>query len=180
MLYNTSGESVGYIMSSFNGTILFSNFGSKNFDPLIVGCDKTRQVTMAVNSSALIDFLHHNNVILCDINRGNVLIDPKEIQAYWVDLDSAQIADQNYCYPSNVVLPEFLSPEHVYDEDFTFRRTKADDIWIVQMLLFCMLTPNAEPMLSSEDVEDDRDLSHLGLYPYQGESIVQQGNQFSV
>jgi len=168
MLYNANGEPVGYIMSFFNGTIPFSNFGSKNFDTLIPGCDKTHQVTMAVNFSALIDFLHHNNVILCDINRGNVLIDPKEIQVYLVDLDSAQIADQSYCYPSNVAVPEFLSPEHVYDEDFTFRRTKADDIWIMQMLLFRMLTPNAEPMLSSEDVEDDRDLTGRGLYPYQG------------
>lgn len=168
MLYNSSGEPVGYIMSFFNGTIPFINFVSKNFDTLISGCDKTHQVTMAVNFSALIDFLHHNNVILCDINRGNVLIEPKEIQVYLVDLDSAQIADRNYCYPSNVAVPEFLSPEHVYDDNFTFRRTKADDIWIMQMLLFRMLTPNAEPMLSSEDVEDDRDLIRRGLYPYQG------------
>lgn len=175
MLYNSSGEPVGYIMSFFNGTIPFINFVSKNFDTLISGCDKTHQVTMAVNFSALIDFLHHNNVILCDINRGNVLIEPKEIQVYLVDLDSAQIADRNYCYPSNVAVPEFLSPEHVYDDNFTFRRTKADDIWIMQMLLFRMLTPNAEPMLSSEDVEDDRDLIRRGLYPYQGGgSIVQK------
>lgn len=168
MLYNASGEPVGYIMSFFDGTIPFSNFASDNFDSLIPGCNKTHQVTMAVNFSALIDFLHHNNIILCDINRGNVLIDPKELQVYLVDLDSAQFADQNYCYPSNVAVPEFLSPEHVYDKDFTFRRTKADDIWIMQMLLFRMLTPNAEPMLSSEDVEDDRDLIRRGLYPYQG------------
>lgn len=168
MLYNDEGEPIGYLMNFFDGTIPFSNFASDNFDTLIPGCEKTQQVTMAVNFSVLIDFLHHNNVILCDINRGNVLIDPKEIQVYLVDLDSAQIAYKGYCYPSNVAVVDFLSPEHVYDTDFTFRRTKADDIWIMQMLLFRMLTPNAEPMLSSEDVEDDRDLIRRGLYPYQG------------
>lgn len=168
MLYNASGEPVGYLMAFFDGTVPFSHFNSGNFDTLIPDCDKTHQVTMAVNFSSLIDFLHHNNVILCDINRGNVLIDPKEIQVYLVDLDSAQFVDKDYCYPSNVAVPEFLSPEHIYDKDFTFLRKKADDIWIMQMLLFHMLTPDGEPMQSSEDVDDDRDLIRRGLYPYQG------------
>lgn len=114
MLYNADGEPVGYLMNFFEGTVPFSHFVYNTFDKLIPGCDKTHQVKMAVNFSALIDFLHHHNVILCDINQGNVLIDPKEIQVYLVDLDSAQFADENYCYPSNVATPEFLSPERTY------------------------------------------------------------------
>lgn len=63
----------------------------------------------------------------------------------------------------------FFPPnEHIYDKDFLFRRKKADDIWIMQMLLFRMLTPNAEPMQSFADVDDERELIRQGLYPYQG------------
>ena len=45
---------------------------------------------MAVNFAELIDFMHHNNVILCDINRDNILYD-KDLVAYLVDLDSDRL-----------------------------------------------------------------------------------------
>lgn len=90
--------------------------------------------------------------------------------AYLVDLDSAQIADQNYFYPSNVGIPEFLSPEHIYDKTFSFKRKKADDVWILQMLLFHMLTPDGDPYATSKDFDDEREIIAKGYYPYQAKN----------
>ena len=166
LLFNEQGEFVGYIMSFFKDTTPFSDFAYDTFEEIIPGVRKEHQVTMAVNFAELIDFMHHNNIILCDINRKNILFDKNQM-AYLVDLDSAQIADSNYYYPSNVGIPEFLSPEHIYARDFSFKRKKADDVWILQMLLFHMLTPDGDPYDSDKQVDDDREYTAKGYYPYQ-------------
>ena len=119
MLYNTEGEAIGYIMKLFQGTHCLSEFAYDTFEEIIPNVQKSHQITMAVSLAELIDFLHHNNIILCDINKENIMFDSNQA-AYIIDLDSAQIADKNCYYPSNVGIPEFLSPEHVYDNNFSF------------------------------------------------------------
>lgn len=170
LVYNDRGEAIGYIMKIFEGTTPFSDFCYDTFDKIIPGLNKMHQVTMAVNFAELLDFMHHNNVILCDINRGNILFD-SELVAYLVDLDSAQIADTDYYYPSNVGMPEFRSPEHIFDVDFSFVRKKADDVWILQMLLFHILTPDGDPYATSKVYNDDREIVAKGYYPYQAGDI---------
>lgn len=170
LIYNDKEEPIGYIMKLFEGTTPFSDFSYDTFEEIIPGINKKHQVTMAVNFAELVDFMHHNNIILCDINRGNILFD-RELVAYLVDLDSAQIADENCYYPSNVGIPEFRSPEHIYDDDFSFRRKKADDVWILQMLLFHILTPDGDPYATSKDFDDEREIVAKGYYPYQAGDI---------
>ncbi len=170
MLFNDKEEPIGYTMKLFEGTTPFSDFAYDTFEEIIPGINKKHQVTMAVNLAELVDFMHHNNIILCDINRGNILFD-RDLVAYLVDLDSAQIADANSYYPSNVGFPEFRSPEHIYDNDFAFRRKKADDVWILQMLLFHILTPDGDPYATSKDFDDEREITAKGYYPYQAGDI---------
>ena len=170
MLYNEKAEPVGYVMKLFKDTTAFSEFAYDTFEEIIPRVEKKHQITMAVNFAELIDFMHHNNVILCDINRDNILYD-KDLVAYLVDLDSAQVADDNWYYPSNVGIPEFRSPEHIYDDDFSFCRKKADDVWIMQMLIFHMLTPDGDPYAGSRDFDDEREIIAGGYYPYQAGNI---------
>lgn len=166
MLFNEKHEPVGYMMKLFNNTTELADYNSSSFEELIPNVKKENQITMAVTLAELVDFMHHNNIILCDINRKNVLYDNKQ-SAYLVDLDSAQIADNNYCYKSNVGVPEFLSPEHIYDETFSFVRKKADDVWILQMLIFHILTPDGDPYATSRSYDDEREVVAKGYYPYQ-------------
>ena len=170
LIYNDKEEPIGYIMKLFEGTTPFSDFSYDTFEEIIPGVNKKHQVTMAVNFAELVDFMHHNNIILCDINRGNILFD-RELVAYLVDLDSAQVADSDCYYPSNVGIPEFRSPEHIYDEAFSFRRKKADDVWILQMLIFHILTPDGDPYATSKDFDDEREIVAKGYYPYQAGDI---------
>ncbi len=170
MLYNEKAEPVGYVMKLFKDTTAFSEFAYDTFEEIIPRVEKKHQITMAVNFAELIDFMHHNNVILCDINRDNILYN-KDLVAYLVDLDSAQVADDNWYYPSNVGIPEFRSPEHIYDDDFSFCRKKADDVWIMQMLIFHMLTPDGDPYAGSRDFDDEREIIAGGYYPYQAGNI---------
>ena len=169
MLYNSAGEEIGYVMNLFSDTVAFDRYSYDKFSEFIPGVEKMHQVTMAVSFAELIDFMHHNNIILCDINRGNILFDSDQA-AYLVDLDSAQIADDKYYYPANVAFPEFLPPEHVRDDDYSFKRTKADDIWALQVILFRILTPNGDPFATSRDYDDDEKVIEKGYYPYQSQN----------
>lgn len=165
LLYNEEYEPVGYIMKLFENVTPFSHYNARTFPTLIPNISKANQITMAVNLAELVDFMHYHNVILCDINKGNVLFD-KNQQAYLVDLDSAQIADSEVCYPSNVGIPEFLSPEHIDDRTFSFIRKKADDVWILQMLLFFLLTPAGTPYSVATDM-NEKDIIRQGMFPFQ-------------
>lgn len=69
MLYNKKAEPVGYVMKLFKDTTAFSEFAYDTFEEIVPRVEKKHQITMAVNFAELIDFMHHNNVILCDINR---------------------------------------------------------------------------------------------------------------
>ncbi len=166
LLYNEKGEAIGYLMKAFSGTTSFAHYRYDTYETLIPGITKRHQITMAISFCELIDFCHHNHVYLCDINRNNILFDSNQ-SAYLIDIDSAQIADDEFYYPSNVGFVEFLSPEHIYDTTFSFRRKAADDVWIMQMLIFRMLTPDYDAYASSQELDDIRDLTKKGCYPYQ-------------
>lgn len=168
MLFNENNEFIGYLMQSFENENIqpFSCFNAGNFRTLIPNLKKEHQITMAKKFSELIVFLHKNNVILCDINRGNILFNTKNLEAYIVDIDSAQIADEKYIYCCNVGRQEFLSPEHIKQNDFSFVHKKSDDVWALQMLLFSMLTPLGNAYLTAVD-EDESTIIEKGLYPFQ-------------
>jgi hypothetical protein len=149
MLYNSAHEPIGYIMRKFKNVIGFDSINARKYAGFIEN-KKEKQIIAAVSLTELIRFLHDNNVILCDINRGNILFDNNQ-RAYLVDLDSAQITDPKpvtisgdkaifYCFPANVAVPQFLSPERIDETTYTFIHSKEDDIWILQYMIFLLIT----------------------------------------
>ena len=185
VLFNEAKEPVGYIMRKFKDVRSFDTIPARKFGEF-VGNSKERQVIAAVSFVELIRFLHDNNVILCDINKGNVLFDDMQ-RAYLVDLDSAQVTDPEpvsvdrakntarfHCYPANVAAPQFLPPERVDEDYFTFRHTKMDDAWMMQYMVFMLLTKgNAHfPYRNSasnpeglKDIQEGRYLYYVDYLP---------------
>ena len=166
MLFNADHQWIGYVMPFFSDTHPFSHFNYDSFKELIPNVSKASQIRMGVSLTELVDFLHYNNILLCDINAGNILYDNDQ-SAYLIDLDSAQIALGDWLFPTNVGTPDFLSPEHIRSRTFSFIRKKSDDVWILQNLLFKMLTPCGSPYSSSVYREDERDYVEKGIYPFQ-------------
>lgn len=185
VLYNEGKEPVGYIMRKFKDVRSFDMIPARKFGEFVKG-SKERQVIAAVSFVELIRFLHDNNVILCDINKGNVLFDDMQ-RAYLVDLDSTQVTDPKpvsidstkgtalfHCYPANVATPQFLPPERVGEDYFTFRHTKMDDAWMMQYMVFMLLTKGSAffPYRNSastsdglEDIQEGRYLYYLDYIP---------------
>lgn len=153
MLYASQdlSQPVGYIMCKFTDVQSLGQFTPKKYEEYIKD-KKENQVVAAISLTELVRFLHENNVILCDINRGNILFDNNQ-RAYLVDLDSVQVTDpkpyrkdkSNHiayfnCYPANVASPQYLSPEHVFETEYSFVHSKADDVWCLQYMIFLLLT----------------------------------------
>lgn len=140
MLYNEQREWIGYIMPAFSNTHPFADYSYDTFPALIPNVSKADQIRMSVALTELVDFLHYNNIVLCDINTSNILFDNDQ-NAYLIDLDSAQVAFEEKVFPTNVGLPDYLSPEHIRSCTFDFIKKKCDDVWILQNLIFKILTP---------------------------------------
>ncbi len=168
LVYNENDLPVGYIMKYFRDTRPLIDYTTYAFEKLVPGLTKAHQVTMAVSICELLEFCHYNNIILCDVNKSNVLYG-KDGTAYLCDIDSAQLCDKGACYPSNVGIPEFLPPERIGTADFSYIRHYSDDIWILQILLFYILTPCGSPyaFVNHSEVEDMiREPIKRGLYPF--------------
>ena len=166
MLYNEQREWIGYIMPAFSNTHPFADYSYDTFPALIPNVSKADQIRMSVSLTELVDFLHYNNIVLCDINTSNILFDNDQ-NAYLIDLDSAQVAFEEKVFPTNVGLPDYLSPEHIRSCTFDFIKKKCDDVWILQNLIFKILTPCGHPYSSSIYCEDDREYVEKGIYPFQ-------------
>lgn len=191
ILYNEAHEPVGYIMRKFTGTIGFDEIVARKYAQFIDN-KKENEIIAAVSLVELIRFLHENKVVLCDINRGNILFD-KQQRAYLVDLDSAQITDQDnvdisdgvatfFCYPANVATPQFLSPEHIYDCSYTFRHHIADDVWSLQYMIFLLLTrcgaywPYSNDATTKEGKNDIAKGNYCYFYNYTTRHIIEKND----
>ena len=175
-VYNEYREMVGYIMRFFPNAVLFSEFSYDTFPHLIPNITKMDQVKMAKNLAEIIDFVHSNHIILCDMNRRNVMFNCRTQQAYLVDLDSVQVADEHYYYPPRVGTQQFLAPEHAEPIDvhnnepvfaYDFFHTQADDVWALQMMLFLLITPAQDPYSLDKPPREEWRVTKEGMFPFQ-------------
>ena len=166
IVYNEKGEEIGYIMRFFSETRPLSDYTYDEFPNIIEGITKTHQVRMAKSFAEIISFMHDNHVILCDLNTKNVMFD-QSLQAYLVDMDSVQIADTEYYYPTRVGTEELLSPEHIeHPDNYAFLHKEADDVWAMQILLFQILTPAGHPYSTTLNKGLKWIVTH-GCFPFQ-------------
>lgn len=139
---NKSGEFVGYLMAQARGTEMSKTI----FKGKCKGFNRTELVECVSNIFEVISKLHKNNILLGDINGGNILIQsPQEI--YFVDTDSYQI--ENYPCPVGTELftpPEIFKSESGVLRDFSkFLRSQQDERYALGVLAFMTLIPGATP-----------------------------------
>jgi len=150
LLYNENNEPVGYTMKKAGGV------GGKVFDlqrslfikPLakkkLRGWHRINLVTLCINILNKINALHQYNIIIGDLNYGNILFD-KNANVYFIDTDSYQVEN----YPCPVGTATFSHPDILTDlrkKNFkSFLRTKDHERFAVSTLLFTILLPGLSP-----------------------------------
>ena len=141
-LANKKGEFVGYLMPRAKGMELSKSIflGKMMIAQKLPNWKKKDLVQLCITILEKVCFLHSYNIILGDINGGNILIvSPTEI--YFVDVDSYQIED----IPCPVGVDQF-TPREILGKDFkSFLRTFGNEYYALSTLLFKIMLPGKSP-----------------------------------
>ena len=141
IVYNNHKEFVGYLMSQASGKELHISL----LQPMILktkykNWNRIHLTKVALNILYKIEELHKYNIILGDINPGNILVD-NENNIYFIDTDSYQIEG----YPCPVGMPLYTKQEKHNIKYENYLRTKDDDIYAISILLFLIMLPGKSP-----------------------------------
>ena len=147
LICNRQGTFFGYLMDRAEGIPLSGNV----LNPMAMRHNfpdwkKDDVVNLCLEILRKIRYLHSNNIIMGDINPGNILVkDPKTV--YFVDTDSYQIED----LPCPVGTTDFTAPERLKagNVDYAhFLRTMDDDNFAIAVLLFMLMMNGVHPYTS--------------------------------
>ena len=176
MVFNKKKQPVGFCMRKFSDAVPLNNLNYNDYRKIVSDLyqknkdrlygEKHVQIKFARSLAEIVSFLNFHNVILCDINSANILVNKEKMEIYLIDIDSAQICDKYNYYPTNVGMHSLLPPERTGVNDFSFMHRLSDDAWILQYYMFYLLTPFATPYLVANN-EKTEELVRNGHYPFQ-------------
>lgn len=147
LVCNRQGTFFGYLMDkaegiALSGTVLNPMAMRQNFPDW----KKDDVVSLSLEILRKMRYLHSNNIIMGDINPGNILVkDPHHV--FFVDTDSYQIED----LPCPVGTTDFTAPERLKagKVDYAhFLRTIDDDNYAIAVLLFMLMMNGVHPYTS--------------------------------
>ncbi len=94
---------------------------------------------------SLVGKAHRNQVIIGDINPGNLLVDPQTCEVRGIDCDSYQIAGTTGLHPCPVGVPMLMAPELLGRDYSRVRRTFEQELFSVAIMLFRMFMLGLHP-----------------------------------
>lgn len=101
-------------------------------------------VLAARNTAAAFDAVHDHNIVVGDINQGNLLVD-RQMCVRFIDCDSFQICDQDKVYRCMVGTPHLTPPELQSTQFAKVTRTKQNDCFGLAVLIFHLLFVGRHP-----------------------------------
>ena len=166
-LFNSHNEFIGYLMKKAVGEELRTSvfcpiprFREKHPD-----WKREDLVQLCITILKKIDYLHSKNIIMGDINPGNILVkSPTEV--FFVDTDSYQIED----LPCPVGQCNYTAPEIQGKEYSRFLRTMGNENFAIATLLFQILLPGKLPYSHAGGGKQNENILEMN-FPYRlGES----------
>lgn len=149
LVYNQDNQFVGYLMPRAHGReiqrFLFSRALLQKYFPK---WKKRDTVELCLTILEKIQYLHERNIILGDINPGNILVSSLT-EVYFVDTDSYQIEG----FPCPVGTPLYTAPEIQRKRFASFLRSFENEYFAVATLLFMIMLPG-KPPYAHQDGED--------------------------
>ena len=166
-LFNSHSEFIGYLMKKAVGEELRTSI----FCPIPKFKEKHPDwkredlVQLCITILKKIDYLHSRNIIMGDINPGNILVkSPTEV--FFVDTDSYQIED----LPCPVGQCNYTAPEIQGKEYNRFLRTMGNENFAIATLLFQILLPGKLPYSHAGGGNQNENILEMN-FPYRlGES----------
>lgn len=147
-IYLENGKFVGYIMPHVSSQFKIydvmrdSQERAKYFPEL----DYRGLIVIAYNLAEIIHVLHKHNVVVGDMNLGNIIVNTDGTVCL-IDADSFDIKDQKTGehFPCSVGTPELLPPELQLAGKVKGLFTKESDYFSLAIIIFRLLMNNADP-----------------------------------
>ncbi|BAV08754.1 protein kinase and helix-hairpin-helix DNA-binding domain-containing protein [Filimonas lacunae] len=153
-----NGVTKGFVMKKLNGYVplhmLFSPMDRKKLFP-----DKGYNflVHVARNLATAFHQLHQEELIIGDINEGNILVNAQGMIAF-IDCDSFQIKNGTHYYYCEVGVPRYTPPELLAQQSFTnIIRTVNTDTFSLAILIFQLLFLGRHPFAGVNRSKEDWD-----------------------
>lgn len=123
------------------------------------GADWRFLIHAARNCAGTFDTLHRANVVVGDVNQGNIFVDSRALVTL-IDCDSFQFTENNQTYRCEVGVPHFTPPELQTAKFREVTRTTNHDSFGLAVLIFHLLFMGRHPFagryLGSDDMPIER------------------------
>lgn len=166
-LFNSHSEFVGYLMKKAVGEELRTSIFCpiQKFKEKHPDWKREDLVQLCITILKKIEYLHSKNIIMGDINPGNILVkSPTEV--FFVDTDSYQIED----IPCPVGQCNYTAPEIQGKEYNSFLRTMGNENFAIATLLFQILLLGKLPYSHAGGGKQNENILEMN-FPYRlGES----------
>lgn len=153
-----NGQVAGFVMKKLTGYVplhmLFSPMDRKKLFP-----DKGYNflIHVARNLATAFYKLHEEELIIGDINEGNILVNAQGMVAF-IDCDSFQVKQGSYYYYCEVGVPRYTPPELLAKQNFNkVVRTVNTDSFSLAILIFQLLFLGRHPFAGVNRTKEDFD-----------------------
>ena len=144
-IYNSLGKVVGFIMQKVSNFKEIHNlYGISTKRKMFSNADWGFMVHAAKNLACAVDTLHSKNIVIGDINQGNILVD-NQAMIKLIDCDSYQVEYNGQFYLCEVGVPEYTSPELQGMSFNGVHRTKNHDCFGLAVMIFKILMFGRHP-----------------------------------
>lgn len=145
VIYDAKNNVVGFIMEKItNFREIHNLYGISTKRKLFDYADWGFMVHSAKNLAIAVDKLHSKNIIIGDINQGNILVN-NQAMIKLIDCDSYQVEYNGKFYLCEVGVPEYTSPELQGQSFDNIKRTKNHDCFGLAVMIFQILMFGRHP-----------------------------------
>lgn len=175
ILLNERSEFIGYLMPQAEGEAISNLLNAQVIKREYPSLTRVDLVRLAISILRQIEYLHSNDILMCDINNENILfsnIGKPSLKTFLIDTDSYQIED----LLGEVGVPEYTPPELIGKRLDQVKRTKQNEYFIVATLLFSIMLPGQKPYAHIGGTANTAEDIRAGIFPYaHGKEYTGQG-----
>lgn len=145
VIFDAHGKVVGFIMEKITDFKEIHNlYGISTKRKLFDFADWGFMVHSAKNLAIAVNKLHSKNIVIGDINQGNILVN-NQAMIKLIDCDSYQVEYNGKFYLCEVGVPEYTSPELQGQSFNGIQRTKNHDCFGLAVMIFKILMFGRHP-----------------------------------
>ncbi len=164
-----AGAFAGFLMPAATGKTIYHAITARR-EAAFPGHDWRLLVTIADNLARVFGNLHHNGVLVGDVNFGNVFVDADGTVTV-IDVDSFHVRLEGVLYPTLVALPSYTPPE-VLEQTLTDEaRSTSQDVWAMAVLVFQLLFLGVHPCAGIGTPDEETDSIKARCFPFSPRSI---------